>query len=374
MAKKKTQIPEGFSDILDTVYSNVDHTDEVTIIDDNMGYTDEPPVEDQDDTIEPPVENNTEDGKNVDDSDLELSDTSTTDDTSDDDSTTQITDDDVTEAQQVGLLFDAIGESLGWNMSDIEEQDRPLNVDQLTNYLKAVVQENSVPQYADDRVQQLDEFIKNGGKFEDFYQLQQSRLSIDNIDMEDETNQKAVVRELLKYQGYTDEQINKRIARYEDADMLSEESEDALDRIKAIRKIQEQEAYEAQQQAAEQQKAESEAFFKSITKDIENLTNIRGIAIPKEDRKALFDYIFKLDNDGLSQYQKDFNQNLAKNLIESAYFTMKADTLVSTARKEGESSAAERLRKMLRHSAKNHSTYNADEKQKSATDLISGMF
>ena len=112
-----------------------------------------------------------------------------------------------------------------------------------------------------------------------------------------------------------------------------------------------------------------------MTNDINTLTNIRGISIPKEDRKALFDYIFRVDQDGMSQYQKDFNKNLSKNLIESAYFTMKADTLISNARKDGESSAAEKLRKMLRHSTKNHTAYNVDqEKQKSVVDLASGLF
>lgn len=79
---------------------------------------------------------------------------------------------DITEAQQVGLLFDAVGESLGWNMADIEEEDRPLTVDDLTTYLSNVVKENSVPQYADERIQMLDEYVKNGGKFEDFYTAQ----------------------------------------------------------------------------------------------------------------------------------------------------------------------------------------------------------
>lgn len=125
---------------------------------------------------------------------------------------------------------------------------------------------------------------------------------------------------------------------------------------------------------ARQQAEQSHAFFNAVTNDINSLTNIRGISIPKEDRKALFDYIFKVDDNGMSQYQKDFNKNLSKNLIESAYFTMKADTLISNAKKDGETSAAEKLRKMLRHSTKNHSTYNADEKQKSVIDLASGLF
>jgi len=88
----------------------------------------------------------------------------------------------------------------------------------------------------------------------------------------------------------------------------------------------------------------------------------------------LFDYIFKVDSEGKSQYAKDFEKNLSKNLIESAYFTMKADALISNAEKKGESSAAEKLRKMLRHTSKNHTTFNADEKQKSVTDLLAGSF
>lgn len=393
MAKKKNTIPSEFDDILGNIYGNGEVGGSVTNID--TLDTQIPLVEDDDTNNEPPV-NKTEDGKDTKD------DTSVNDDTSDipqdvidkmngnnktDDhqdtvvsSTTDnnqddnVTDADVVEAQQVGLLFDAIGQSLGWNVSDIDEKDRPLTVDDLTNYLAETVRQNSVPEYADDRIQQLDQFVKNGGKFEDFYKIQSEGLSLDNIDMEDETNQKAVIKELLKHSNYTDEQINKKISRYEDADMLYEESEDALDRLKQIRKSELEEAARQQEEYAKQQEAQSKAFFKSVTDDINSLTNIRGIAIPQEDRKALFDYIFKVDQTGMSQYQKDFNENLSKNLIESAYFTMKADALISNAKKDGESSAADKLRNLLRHSTKNHSTYNADDKQKSVTDLLAGSF
>ena len=196
---------------------------------------------------------------------------------------------------------------------------------------------------------------------------------MNNIDLEDENNQKAVVRELMRYSGYTDAQINKKIERYEDGDMLYDEAEDALDRLKDIRKREAEEAAKQQEAYAREQREKSEAFYNTVTKDINELTNIRGIAIPKEDRKALFDYIFKVDQNGQSQYSKDFNKNISKNLIESAYFTMKADALISSAKKDGESSAAEKLRKIMRHSSKNHSSA-AETKQKSATELLQGLF
>ena len=194
------------------------------------------------------------------------------------------------------------------------------------------------------------------------------------MDLEDENNQKQIIRELLKHDGYTDDQINKRISRYEDADMLYDESEDALDRLKNIRKAEAEATAKQQEEFARQQQEQSKAFFDAVTNDINNLNSIRGISIPKEDRKALFDYIFKVDQNGVSQYQKDFNENLSKNLIESAYFTMKGDALITGAAKSGESSATEKLRNLLRHSSKNHTSFSAEDKTKSALDLLAGQF
>lgn len=387
MAKKKNTIPNEFEDVLGSIYSNAEQGEGVTNMNTLLeGDTKITFEEEEEEKKEPPV--NTEDGNKTDDTqdphqdnseipdDVINNTTTTTEEetTTETEEETEPSDADVVEAQQVGLLFDAIGQSLGWNINDIDEKDRPLTVDALTDYLAETVKQNSVPHYADERIQRLDEYVKNGGKFEDFYQKQSEGLSLENIDMEDEVNQKAVIRELLKYGNYSDEQINKKISRYEDADMLYEESEDALDRLKQIRKQEVEDAAKQQEEFAKQQEAQQKAFFDSVTKDINSLTDIRGIAIPKEDRRALFDYIFKVDQNGMSQYQKDFNENLSKNLIESAYFTMKADALISKAEKKGESSAADKLRNLLRHQQKNHSKYNVEDKQKSVTDLLAGAF
>lgn len=384
MAKKKNTIPSGFEDILGDIYSNAEQSEGVT----DMNALMEPntPLVEEPNDNEPPVKNpedgNTKDQNNDPNAHEDITPEPPANIKSQEqpqieepvDNKTEPTEADIIEAQQVSLLFDTIGESLGWNMEEIDEKEKPLTVDQLTQYLSDVVVQNSVPRYADERIQALDEYVKNGGKFEEFYSRQQEALTLDNIDLEDENNQKAVIRELLQRSGYSTEQINKKLTRYEDSDVLFEESEDALDRLKALRQAEIEENTRKQEELAKQQEEQSKAFFGAVVNDINSLTNIRGIAIPKEDRKALFDYIFKVDQTGQSQYTKDFNKNLSKNLIESAYFTMKADALISSAKNTGETSAAEKLRKMLRHSAKNHSTYNADDKIKSVTDIVSGMF
>lgn len=197
-------------------------------------------------------------------------------------------------------------------------------------------------------------------------------MSYDNIDIEDESNQKQVVRDYYKLQGMSDEQINRKIERYEDADMLEDEATDAVNYLKAYEEQKAQ--YMAQQQEAQRQAQEQQAiqFAQDLTNGINNLTNIRGISIPKEDKKALYDYITKTDADGLTAYQKEFNGNLVNNLIESAYFTMKGDALLGEANRNGQTSAANKLRNMLRHQTKNHSSYNVGaEKQPQIWDVAS---
>ena len=389
---KNNSTPSTFDNMLNDIYGNEGSIQEITDIDKQDTFADV--IEDNNKPVDKPTEDNTADDTNPsakdDDSDIPqdvldrmnnntkdepIQDTvvDTPDNTNNDVNTTDPSDADVHEAQQVGLLFDAIGESFGWNMDDVKEEDRPLTVDDLTHYMREVVEQNSVPHYADERIQQLDEYVKNGGNFEDFYSKQQQSLSYDNIDMDDEDNQKAVVSELLRYSGYTDEQIKNKISRYEDADMLEDESADALDRLKTIKQHELEIAQQQQAAYLKQQEEQSKQFYTDCMNQINSLSSIRGVQIPKEDRAKLADYIFNVDQNGVSKFQKDYNNQdtFINNLLMTAYMTMKGDQFVSTAKRDGESSATEKLRKMLRHQAKNHTAYNVEDKPRSAVDLAS---
>ena len=343
---------------------NLDNPDDNKPTEDNKNV--DPNAKEDNSEIPDNILNNTSDNNKQDsEQDQQNTDLNQTDDQNQDENT----EDDPGEAEQIGAFFDAFAEANGWS---VDEDERPKNVEELVDYIKNVVETNSVPEYADERIEQLDQYVKNGGKFEDFYQTQQRTMSYDNIDIEDESNQKQVVRDYYKLQGMSDEQINRKIERYEDADMLEDEATDAVNYLKAYEEQKAQ--YMAQQQEAQRQAQEQQAmqFAQDLTNGINNLTNIRGISIPKEDKKALYDYITKTDADGLTAYQKEFNSNLVNNLIESAYFTMKGDALLGEANRNGQTSAANKLRNMLRHQTKNHSSYNVGtEKQPQIWDVAS---
>lgn len=157
MAKKKNTIPSGFEDILGNIYSNAEIGEGITDMDEVM----EPntPLVEEDETKEPPVE--TEDGTTKietveakdDDSQIPAGvlDNTQPEPVQEERQVEEVVEDnepkdaDIHEAEQVGLLFDAVADSLGWNLADIDEKERPLTVDDLTNYLAETVRQNSIP-------------------------------------------------------------------------------------------------------------------------------------------------------------------------------------------------------------------------------------
>ena len=357
-------------DVIDPV-SNMDE-DDVNIVDQSDDDIDDLDNNDDPDNVSGPNDD-TQDLNDPDNNDTtpipgqdDLNNNS--DDDNPDDQDEPSTDADKLETQNVRLFFDAFAEELGW---DVKDDEKPDSMEGLINYIEDTVAENSKPQYADDRIAQLDAYVKNGGKFEDFYNGMSKNIQYDNMDMEDESNQKMAVRDYLKLSGYSDEQIDKKIERYEDADMLEDEATDAIERLKEHQEYQLQQQQEEQEALRAQQQQQAQQFVTNLSNTINSLDNIRGVSIPKQDRKALFDYITKVDASGMTQYQKDFNANMTQNLIESAYFTMKGDALIGEAKRTGQTTAEEKLRKMLRYQTKNHSSFNIDDKKRSVADIAS---
>lgn len=244
----------------------------------------------------------------------------------------------------VTALFDAIAEELGWDFE--EDEEKPASVEDLVEYFKNVIQENSTPEYASDEVAELDEFVRNGGKLEDYFTITPD-IDYDNFDTTVESNQKQIVRMLLTEKGFNEKQIARKIEKYEDAGILEDEAEDALESMKEIEQTKKEQLLEQQKKQNEQMIQNQQKFVDSVVGEIKGLNDIRGIKIPEKDRKELLAYIFKADANGVTQYQKDFRKSV-KNLIESAYFTMKGDTLLSTAKKMGTSSAIKNLKQSLK--------------------------
>lgn len=259
-------------------------------------------------------------------------------------------DDDVDqeETTQVTAFFNTIAEKLNWEVG--EEDEIPQTAEELVEYFQEAIEEASVPTYASDEVAALDEFVKNGGNLRDYFSID-AEIDVEDIDIEDnELNQKAVIKEFLKEKGFNSKQIDKKLTKYDEAGLLADEAEDALEALKEIKAEKKEQLLANQKKAAEEAKRNQQVFFDNVVNEIKGLNNIRGIAIPEKDKKVLLEYIFRPEADGKTRYQKDYAKNL-KNLIESAYFTMKGDTLLDVAKKEGKKKAIDSFKNSLKNNS-----------------------
>ena len=252
------------------------------------------------------------------------------------------------EENVVTNFFDAMAEKLNWEFE--EDEDKPKSVDELINYFQNVIEENSKPEYSSEEVEALDNFVKQGGDLKKYLTID-AELDLDDIDIEDETNQKLVVKQLLKEKGFSTKKIDKLVSRYEEAGLLEDEAQDALEDLKEIKEEKKKQLLEDQKKAYQMQLQRQQQFYDNVVSEIKGLKNIRGITVPEKDKKVLMDYILKPDTDGKTKYQKDYAKGGVKNLIESAYFTMNADKLIEAAKREGNNSAIDKFRRSLKSSS-----------------------
>lgn len=268
------------------------------------------------------------------------------------------------EPQLITNFFDAIAERLNW--SDIEDEDKPKDVDSLLDYFQKIIEEDSKPTYASEEMENLDNFVKQGGELSKYLQIEQE-FDLDNIDLEDENNQKSIVKLLLREKGFNEKQIDKKIQKYEDAGLLEDEAEDALEDLKEIKEQKKEQLLAEQKRTFEEYKQRQQDFYNSVTNEIKDLKNIRGIAIPEKDKKVLIDYILKPDSDGKTKYQKDYAKDSIKNLIESAYFTMNADKLIEAAKREGSNTAINKFKNSLKNTSINSRSKTVDRNSDNTT-------
>jgi len=256
------------------------------------------------------------------------------------------------EADVTALLNERFSEELGWN---IPEEEAPKSVKEFVDMMKEIVAEASAPQYANEEVQAYDEFVRNGGNLREFYKnAVEGRVDVENVDIDNSYDQKQVLTEHLTNQGYSSDRINKMIKRYEDAGVLEDEAQDALELLKDYNEKNRKKLLEEQENFARLQQEQQQKFVTDVEESIKNLDNIRGVKISDKDKKELLDYILVPDSEGYTKYQREYMGNI-KNLLESAYFTKKGDVLINKSKAQGKSDAVKNLHDKLKANKGNRS-------------------
>lgn len=230
------------------------------------------------------------------------------------------------------LSIDSIQEALGIGITDedgkeVQFENTPEGIKQ---YINAVV-ETQQQEIAEttlntlwDRYpiikEVLDYYIANGESLEGF-NSDAPNYDID-INDNDESQQESIIRLAWKEQGRKGS-VDDYIAYLKSSGKLLSVAEEELDGLKESAKEQKQALAQRAQEIAKQQEEEQEQYWQGVKNVIES-KKIAGYKIPdtiiiKREGKSIavtpndfFNYIYRVDKEGVTQYQRDLMKDSAE--------------------------------------------------------------
>jgi hypothetical protein len=165
------------------------------------------------------------------------------------------------------------------------------------------------------------EHLKSGGNLNELVQVEVEGPDYENdVDLTDETHQKFVIEDYLAEQGLSEDKIKAKIAKYEEAGLLEEESKTAHERLVELQKRKKEEAVRKQNEVIEARKNNLKTRAEDLKKKVLESKDIAGFELKQGEQQRLLDYMTKPVQDGKTQLQLDYNDDAQ---LKMAYFLMK---------------------------------------------------
>lgn len=158
------------------------------------------------------------------------------------------------------------------------------------------------------------EFVESGGNPADFHKFYYSDGTFEDFDITDEENQKYVVKEALKLEGYTDEEADEEINDSVDLGKLEKKAQVHLKKLQKVEKEQKELLVEAQKKYAQEQDTLRKQDWDNFKKGLMEKETIAGFKVNTKIKNDIWEYMTKpVDKKtGISQYQKDMNEKGAE--------------------------------------------------------------
>jgi hypothetical protein len=135
---------------------------------------------------------------------------------------------------------------------------------------------------------------EQGDIIEEFFKGKSPELDYSSINLEDENTQKSVLKTFYRASGFSDEQINKKLDKFEIAGMLQEEAEEASELLAKMQKEESKKVIEREKQEQVQRRQQNDRYYSALRQTIES-GKVNNFTIPVNERKATFEYIAKGD-------------------------------------------------------------------------------
>jgi len=155
------------------------------------------------------------------------------------------------------------------------------------------------------------DFVENGGNPADFHKYYYTEASFENFDVAQEEDQKYIIREALRLEGYEESEIDDEITDAEDLGKLEKKAQIYLKKLQKIEKEQKQHLIEAQKQYATEQEAKKKEEWDNFKKGLFDSEEIAKFKLNSKIKNDLWDYMTKpIDKKtGTTAYYKDSQEN-----------------------------------------------------------------
>ena len=231
---------------------------------------------------------------------------------------------DIEESELIDPFFDMFAEELGW---EVTEEDKPKSMKDLIGYMNDVIETNSKPNYSSELSERFDKYLANGGDPSKFMDVNFGSVDYKKIDVTKEDNQRRVLREYYKQKGFADPKIDKYLERLDNNDELEDEAKDALVELQANQEEQQIRLEKEQEKQRRTQLQEHENFVKSVDDYVAKVDAIGGLKLSKKDKEEILPYIFKVEKDGKTRQQKDYEEHPIEYLVATAFYYKNKEAL-----------------------------------------------
>ena len=110
-----------------------------------------------------------------------------------------------------------------------------------------------------------------------------------------ENLQKQLVAELMRREGFSQEEIVSDIQDFVDGGLIAKRADRALAKLKSMQTKDRQNLLKSQEEAAKKQEEDYNNFLTSLKDDIETREEIAGFPVSKKAKKDFYEYITKPD-------------------------------------------------------------------------------
>lgn len=227
---------------------------------------------------------------------------------------------------------------------DLEDNEDVLKQSVKTTIEKEIsAYKNSIPEKA----KQLIEYIEKGGDVDSYLTKLQKPFDIKNVDLTSESEQEKVVREYLKNQEYSQEEIDETIDDYKDSLILEKQAKVATKQLQKHYDKIEQSLIEEQEAIEESRKEQYTQYISNVNTVIDSSDTLAGLPLTNKEKLDFKRYLLTPDKEGLTQYAREVAENPVQTQLELAYLKyMKYD--FSKAMKKGETLATQRIKNIFK--------------------------